>query len=98
MLALQIMMMESRNRRRWIGVIGFWILFVASIAFVRRYPWLDTVWLAFLSLLVATIAFRSVRGIFRHGDRRGEYIYYSGVPKFLWCFVLSDEKYEKRKR
>jgi hypothetical protein len=86
---------RSLNRRRWTGVIAFWILFVGSIVFVRRYPWLDTAWNTLWAALVIVVGFYSVREMFRRAEKTGEYVYYRGVPRFLWWFVMSDEEYEK---
>ena len=40
---------------RWIPVIIFWALFLASIALYGRFPWLDITW--YVALLVILIAF-----------------------------------------
>jgi hypothetical protein len=33
--------------------------------------------------------------MFRRAEKTGKYVYYRGVPRFLWWFVMSDEEYEK---
>jgi hypothetical protein len=84
------------NRPRWIAVVVFWILFVASIGLDPYHPWLRAVWtvLGIGSLVVGSIY--SVVEMSRRGYRTGELSYYRGVPRFLWWIVLDDEEYEKR--
>jgi energy-coupling factor transporter transmembrane protein EcfT len=84
------------NRRRWIAVVVFWILFVASIGLDRYYPWLRVVWtvLGIGWLVVGSVY--SVVEMYRRGYRTGESSYNRGVPRLLWWIVLDDEEYEKR--
>jgi len=89
-------MTPSVQRRRWIFIVAFWILFVASIALVRRWPWIDTAWNALWLLLLIVAAVYSVREMLKRGGRSGEYFYSRGVPRCLWWIVLDDEEYDKR--
>jgi hypothetical protein len=86
------------NRRRWIAVIVFWILFVASIALDSRYPWVRLAWTSMGLTLLVVASVYSVVEMFRRGNRTGEMVYYRGVPRFLWWIVLSDEDYEKHSK
>jgi hypothetical protein len=88
-------MVPTLNRRRWIAIIAFWILFVASVGLVRRYPWGDTAWSALWALLIIVAVVYSVGEMFRRGRRTGEYIYSRGVPRWLWWIVYDDESYDK---
>jgi energy-coupling factor transporter transmembrane protein EcfT len=87
---------EFMNRRRWIAVIVFWILFVASIGLDPYYPWLRVVWTVLGIGLLVVGSIYSVVETSRRGYRTGEFSYYRGVPRFLWWIVLDDEEYEKR--
>jgi hypothetical protein len=88
-------MLLTLNRRRWIAISLFWILFVASIGLVGRYPWLDTAWNALWALLIIAAVVYSVGEMFRRGRRTGEYVYSRGVPRCLWWIVYDDEVYDK---
>ena len=84
------------NRRRWIAVVVFSILFVASIGLDPYYPWLRAVWIVLgIGLLVAGSIY-SVVEMSRRGYRTGEFSYYRGVPRCLWWIVLDDEECEQR--
>jgi hypothetical protein len=84
------------NRRRWIAVVVFWILFVASIGLDPYYPMAACrVDRSGIGLLVVGSLY-SVVEMSRRGYRTGEFSYYRGVPRFLWWIVPDDEEYEKR--
>ena len=87
---------EFMNRRRWIAVVVFWILFVASIGLDPYYPWLRVAWTVLGIGLLVVGSIYSVVETSRRGYRTGEFSYYRGVPRFLWSIVLDDEEYEKR--
>ena len=90
---------EFMNRRRWIAVVVFWILFVASIGldpYSPYYPWLRVAWTVLGIGLLVVGSIYSVVETFRRGYRTGEFSYYRGVPRFLWSIVPDDEEYEKR--
>jgi hypothetical protein len=83
---------EFLNCRRWIAVVVFWILIVASIGLDPYYPWLPAVWtvLGIGSLVVGSIY--SVVEMSRRRYRTGEFSYDRGVPRFLWWIALDDEE------
>lgn len=91
-------MTPSLNRRRWIFIIVFWVIFLASIGLVRRYEWIDLAWNGLWLLLVIVGGFYSVREMFRRGDRTGQDVYTRGVPRCLWWIVMDDEEYDRRTR
>jgi hypothetical protein len=84
------------KRARWVAVVVFWILLVASIGLDPYYPWLRVVWTAGGLALLAIGSIYSLVEMSRRGYRTGEFSYYRGVPRFLWWIVLDDEEYEKR--
>jgi hypothetical protein len=74
---------ESRPRwRSWVPTIIFWVLFLASLALGKRYPWLDTVWYAAWMLFLLVVAIAAAIDIFRYRDAPGGYIGYRGVPRW----------------
>jgi hypothetical protein len=81
----------KRNRARIPAIVAvvFWIWFVGSIALVKRYPWLDSVWSAAWMLLLAVAAVWSTIQTFRHGRHAGGYVGYRGVPRWL-AVLFSD--------
>ncbi|HKM48842.1 MAG TPA: hypothetical protein VJX69_14720 [Terriglobales bacterium] len=78
------------SSRKWLPAIVFWGLFGISLAFYKRYPWLDTLWYGVAMLFLLMIAGYSIIQIVR---RRHETttISYRGVPRWLEKFSL-DEK------
>jgi amino acid transporter len=87
----------TQNRRSWIFVVIFWLLFLVSIGLNERYPWVHTAWV-FAALLFAIVgSVFSISEMFRHSDGSGEYVYYRGVPRWMRWFVLDDEEYAKDK-
>jgi hypothetical protein len=84
------------NRLRWIVIIFFWVAFLASIGLDPYYPWLRVIWTAGGLALIAVISVYSVVEMSRRGHRTGEFVYYRGVPRFLWWMALDDEEYEKQ--
>jgi uncharacterized membrane protein YhaH (DUF805 family) len=88
-------MSPSLNRRRRIAIVAFWVLLVASVALVRRHPWVDAAWNALWALLAIVVVIYSVGEMFRRGRSTGEYIYSRGVPRLLWWIVYDDAAYDK---
>jgi len=84
------------KRLRWMAVVVFWILFLASIGLDPYYPGLRVVWTAAGLVLMALGSIYSLVEMSRRGHRTGEFSYYRGVPRILWWIVLDDEEYEKR--
>jgi hypothetical protein len=90
------MALISLNKRRWIFIAVFWILFLASIGFAEHYGWIKTAWVVIVWIFAAVGSVYSVIEMFRNGAD-GNYVYYRGVPRFMRWFVLDDEEYEKDK-
>jgi len=82
------------NRRRWIAVVVFWILFVAFIGLDPYHPWLRAVWAVLGIGLLVVGSIYSVVEMSRRGYRTGEFSYYRGVPRFLWwiCWMTKSTK------
>ena len=87
--------MQSLDKRRWVFIAVFWILFLVSIGLAEHYRWIKTAWVGIVWAFAAVGSVYSVIEMFRSGDRDGNYVYYRGVPKFMWWFVLDDEEYAK---
>lgn len=85
----------SLNKRRWIFITAFWLLFLASIAFAGHYRWIKTAWVGIMLAFAAIGSVYSILEMFRNGAADGNYVYYRGVPRFMRWFVLDDEEYEK---
>ena len=73
-------MTPTMNRWGWVVSIAFWILFVASISLVGKYPWVDTVWIGMWALLGVVVVICSLTEMFRLGRSTGEYLYPRGAP------------------
>ena len=87
----------TQNRRSWILVIIFWLLFLVSIGLNERYSWVHTAWV-YAALVFAIVgSVFSVSEVARHSDGSGQYVYYRGVPRWMRWFVLDDEEYAKDK-
>jgi hypothetical protein len=84
----------SRNRkyRSWIPGIVFWILFLGSIAFGRRFRWVDTIWNLAWLLLLFVIAVCATFEIFRNRHKAGGYVGYRGVPRWVVTFFGGEVK------
>jgi hypothetical protein len=72
--------------RRWIPGVVFWVLFVGSLAFSRRYPWLDTMWYAAWMLFLIIVAVCATLQILRNRHETGGLVGYRGVPR--WAVTL----------
>jgi hypothetical protein len=87
----------TQNRRSWIFVIIFWLLFLVSIGLNERHSWVHTAWV-YAALLFAIVgSVFSVSEMSRHSDGSGQYVYYRGAPRWMRWFVLDDEEYAKDK-
>lgn len=89
------MSLISLNKRRWIFISVFWILFLGSIGLAEHYRWIKTAWVGIIWAFAAVGSVYSVVEMFRNSGSDGNYGYYRGVPKFMRWFVLDDEEYEK---
>jgi hypothetical protein len=89
------MALISLNKKRWIFITVFWILFLASIGFAEHYRWIKTAWVGIVWAFAAVGSVYSVLEMFRSGGADGSYVYYRGVPRFMRWFVLDDEEYAK---
>jgi len=80
----------NRKLRNWIPTIAFWILFAASLALGKHYPWLDTVWYGALVLVLLALSAYSLTYTFRHRHETDS-ISYQGVPGWLQRFFFDEE-------
>jgi hypothetical protein len=69
--------------RSWIPGIVFWVLFLGSLAFGKRYPWLDAVWYWAWMLFLLVVAVYSVKQIFSNRHETGGVVGYRGVPRWV---------------
>jgi len=76
--------------RKWLPAIVFWSLFGVSLAFYKRYPWVDTLWYSAAMLFLLMVAGYSIIQIVRH-RHESTTISYQGLPRWLQKFSL-DEK------
>jgi hypothetical protein len=78
------------KHRQTITAIVFWGLFLGSIAFVRRFPGLDTAWVFAGYLFLSGVAVFSLIQTFRDHKERGQFSY-RGVPRWLSRFLSENE-------
>jgi hypothetical protein len=69
--------------RSWIPGIVFWVLFLGSLAFGKRYPWLDAVWYWAWMLFLLVVAVYSVKQIFSNRHETGGVVGYRSVPRWV---------------
>jgi len=69
--------------RSWIPGVVFWILFVGSLAFSKRYPWLDAAWIAAWMLFLVIVGVYATLQIFRKRHESGGVVGYRGVPRWV---------------
>lgn len=77
------LMKWPKPNRSWTPGVVFWVLFLGSIAFGKRYAWLDTVWLAALLLFLLVVSVYAVVQIFRKRQETDGYVGYRGVPRWV---------------
>lgn len=85
----------TQNRRSWLFVIVFWLLFVASIGLDGHYPWVNTAWVYAALLFAIVVSVFSLAEMFRHRNASGHYVYFRGVPRCMRWFVLDDKEYAR---
>jgi hypothetical protein len=81
--------------RTWIPGIVFWVLFLASLALGKRYPWLDSIWYAAWMLFLLVIAVHAGIHIFRKRKETDGYVGYRGVPRWAVTVFGDDVRPDK---
>jgi hypothetical protein len=76
--------------RKWLPAIVFWGLVGISLAFYKRYPWVDTLWYSGAMLFLLMVAGYSIIQIVRHRHETTT-ISYQGLPRWLRKFMLDEQ-------